>query len=183
MNHHVQLRQVQGRLDKKLLQFSGALIVPPVADPNHVNLFAMLERMKLLNVSGFMKSPCPVYAKTIDVYTPDGLAKREHAIHQVQMEFQNLPGAGVSAMMAVMEQRDETEFLLQGEHLVHHLRIIPFVQQDDVGLFQLFFQKAGELVVTGLIESDIEFRIGAAERINGLNGALTFLLHQVGKRP
>src|SRR5438270_5849617 len=128
MNHHVQLRQVQSRPDKKLFQFGGALIVPPVADPNHVNLFAALDRMELLHVSGFMKSPCPVYAKTIDVYTPDGLAKREHAIYQVQMELQNFTSAGVGAMMAVMKQRKETEFFLQREHLVHHLRVIPFMQ-------------------------------------------------------
>src|SRR6185503_11527170 len=116
MGHHTQLRQGQRRLNQELFQLRGAFIVAPVADPNHVNLFAALERMELFYVSRFMKSPCAVYAKTIDVYASNGLTKREHAIHQVQIELQNFTGARVSAMMAVMKQRNETNFFLQREH-------------------------------------------------------------------
>src|SRR4029077_8603956 len=99
-----------------------------VADPDHVNLFATLQRMELLHVSGFMKSPRPINAKAIGINTADSFTKRQNAIHQVQMKLEDFTGTSVSAMVAVMEQRDEAELLLQREHLVHHLRIVPFVQ-------------------------------------------------------
>src|SRR6185312_11578260 len=183
VSNHTQFRQGHRRLDQKFIQFGGPFIVAPVADPDHVNFFSALERMELLDVSGFMKSPCPVDAETININAADGFAKRENAIHQVQMELEDLSCASVSAMVAIMEQCDEAELFLQREHLVHHLRIVPLMQQDEVCFFQFLFEKMGKLGVTGLVETNIELRVSAAERINGLNGALALLLHQVGKRP
>src|SRR6185312_13177369 len=183
MSDHAHFRQGPRRLDQELFQLGGAFIVAPVADPYNVNLFAALERMELLDVSGFMKSPCPVYAETINIDAADGLAKGKNAIHQVQMEFEDFTGPSVSAMMAIMEQRDEAELLFQREHLVYDLRIIPLVQQNEISLFQFLFQKPGKLRVTRFIETDVEFGISAAEGIDGLNCPLAFLLHQVCERP
>src|ERR1041385_3594882 len=183
MGHYAHFRQCPRRLNQEFLQFGGAFIVTPVADPDHINFLAALEWTKLLNVSGFMKSPRPVDSEAVDVNAADGLTERQYAIHQVQMKFQDFAGPSVSTMMAVMEQSNEAELFLQSEHLIDHLRIIPFVQQHQMSFFQFLVKKLGELVAAGPVKADIEFRISAAERINGLNGALAFLLHQVRKRP
>ena len=130
-----------------------------------------------------MKSPGPVNAKAININAADGFAKGQNAIHQVEMEFKDFTGASMGAMMAVMKQGDEAEFLLQGQHLVHHLRIIPLMQQNNVGFSEFVFKEFLKIIVTGFIEADVQLGIGAAESINGFNGALAFLLHQVGERP
>src|SRR6266853_5103606 len=99
------------------------------------------------------------------------------------MEFQNFSGASMRAMMAVMKQSDEADLLFQREYLIHHLRIIPLMQQDDMSFFQLLFEESRKFVVCRLVETDVEFGIDAAEGINSLDSALAFLLHQVRKRP
>ena len=101
----------------------------------------------------------------------------------MQMELEDFAGPGMSAMMAVMEQRNKAELFLQSEHLIDNLRVVPLVKQHQISFFQFLFKKPGEVIVTRLIKADIEFRISPAERINGFNGALALLLHQVGKRP
>src|SRR5579859_6529093 len=183
MHHHTQLRQRDGRTDKKLIQFGGTLLIAPVADPDHINFFAALERMKLLYVSGLMKSPGTVNAKAIHVNASDRFAKGENAVYQVEMEFQDFTGASMGAMMAVMKQGDEAKFLLQGQHLVHHLWIIPLMQQDNVGFSEFVFKELLKIRVTGFVETDVQLGIGAPKSVNGFNGALAFLLHQVGERP
>src|ERR1044071_4443713 len=183
MHHHTQLRQRDRRTDKELIQFGAALLIAPVADPDHINFFAPLERMKLLYVSGLMKRPGTVNAKAIHINSADGFAKGQNAVYQVEMEFQDFTSASMGSMMAVMKQGDETKLLLQGQHPVHHLRIIPLMQQDNVGFSELVFKEFLEIRVTGFVEADVQLGIGAAECVDGFNGALAFLLHQVGERP
>src|ERR1700730_13306787 len=97
MSNHAQFGQGYSGLDQKLIQFGGTFVIAPIADPDHINLFAALKRMELLDVSGLMKSPRTIHAETIDIDAPDSLAKGQDPIHQMQMEFQDFAGAGVGA--------------------------------------------------------------------------------------
>src|SRR5579884_790867 len=127
--------QRQGRFDQEFPQLGGAFLVAPVTNPYQMRILFPAQWTELLHVSRFVKCPGAVYAKTIHIDFAYGFTKGKHAIHKMKMKLQDFSGARVSTMMAVMKQRNESEFLFERKNLIHHLRIIPLMQQDHMGLF------------------------------------------------
>ena len=182
MHHHAASGKGGSRLNQELLQLAAALIVTPIANPDHVNLAAAADRLKGLYIGSLMECPHPRHAEAISIDTPDGFSESEYAIHQMQMKLEYFPGAGIGAMVAIMKQSDEAIFLLQGQNAIDHKGIIPFVQKNDVGFSQLFAQEFLK-IFGSLIEAYVQLRVAAAEMVNGLNGAFPFMSHEIGKRP
>ncbi len=97
------------------------------------------------------------------------------------MKAQNLVGIGVGAMMRVMEERAEAEALLARKDLMHHLRLIPFVNDDQVGAGEFVIEKGRKALVTP-VEANVELGIRGSKAINGTLPGFT-LVNQVAQRP
>ena len=76
----------------------------------------------------------------------------------MKLKAQDLIGIGIGTMMRVMEQRTETKALLAGQYFIHHLRFVPFVNDDQIGVGKLVIEKSRKVFVT-LVEANVEFRI------------------------
>src|SRR5437016_10957907 len=142
MHHNFFFGESSGRSDQEFLQLACPLLVAPISDPDQVNLPWAIERHEGVHIGSLMKGPGAVYAEAIDVNTAYGLAKRKHAIEQMQMKLQHLTCLGVRAVMAVVQQGNKPEFLFERQDTIDHQGMVPFVQQDNIHLPQLFFEKA-----------------------------------------
>src|SRR5947209_20549832 len=108
-----------------------------------------------------MEGPNPRDAKAVRVNPADRLAKSKHAVHQVQMKFQDFPRIRVGTMMTVMEQGCESMLLLERQHAVHYMRIVPFMENDQIGVFQLVVEILLELLVFRFVKMNIKLGISA----------------------
>src|SRR5260221_14646767 len=183
MRHRANLRKQRSRSDQKLLQLMATLFIAPVADPYHVDFFPAAKRTELLHVGGLMEGPGAGDSQAIRINAADRFTKGKHAIHQMQMKLQDFRGIGVGAMMAVMKQRDEAVLLLERKNAVHYVGIVPLVQQHQLCVSQFLVKKLREFAVPRLVKAYVQFWIDAAEGVNRFNGALAFILYQVGERP
>src|SRR6185437_2431354 len=57
------------------------------------------------------------------------------------------------------------------------------MKKHYVSFLEFRFEEPVEVSIRGLIETDVQFRISSPEAINRVDGALAFLLHQIGERP
>src|SRR5262249_16681371 len=86
------------------------------------------------------------------------------------------------AMMGVVEERLESTLFLERQHLVGNRRLIPFVDKNDVNVFELFFEIGIERRVVP-VEMDVEVGIDSAKVIDGFDGDLPLMADQVCQRP
>src|SRR5947207_7645669 len=125
MRRHLPSSKGDSRFDQKIPHLPRALRISSIAKPDQINYFGSVERLEGAHVGGFMESPGARNAKTVNIDPAYGLAKSQDAIHQMQMKLQDISGAGVSTMMAVMKQRNKAELFLKRQHAVYYERIIP----------------------------------------------------------
>src|SRR5581483_7073695 len=176
------VRHLAGGSDEKFLQLAGALLVPPVADPDEVVGLLGRQRPEDVHGGGFVKGPGAGEPEAVHINAPNRCSKGEHAVEQVEPEAQDVACAGVGAVMRVVKQDSEAELALELEDSVDDFRLVPFVDDDHVGAAQVFQRKLSEGGVV-VIELDIQLGVNAAKLIHGINGAIALDAHQVGERP
>src|SRR5919109_3396984 len=84
--------------------------------------------------------------------------------------------------MSVMQERTESKLLLQPEDGVHHAGRIPFVDDSNVTIAQLFRSKVREALII-VVEVNVELGIEAAKIINRANSSIAFIAHEIAERP
>jgi hypothetical protein len=97
--------------------------------------------VKDANVGCLVEGPRPLDAKAIQVYSPNRFAEGEHSIEEVQLKAQNLAGVGVGAMMCVMKESAEAEAPLARKNLMYYIRLIPFMNDHQVGTREFAVEK------------------------------------------
>src|SRR5207248_2030067 len=112
---------------------AGAFFVTPVADPEHIVLFGFLQRTENLDVCRLVKCPHFAHTKTIAIDLSQRVTEGEDTIEQVHMETQQLARMALRAMMSVMQKRAEPKLFLKREYRVYKTRIVPFMDEDDIG--------------------------------------------------
>src|SRR3954467_8421108 len=98
------------------------------------------------------------------------------------MEFEQLTGRRVCAMMSVVKDGAESELFFQRQNGVDQRWIIPFVQDDDISAAQLASQKFLEIAFE-FVELNVEIGIRLLEVVDRVDGALAFVADQIGQRP
>ncbi len=137
--------------------------------------------MKDADIGRFVKGPHPRHAKSFVVNLSDRLAKGKHAVKEVKLKAQNLICVGVCAVMRVMEQRAEAKTLLARKYLLHHLRLIPLMNQDEISVRKFVIEKSRQTLIAP-VEANVKFGICSAEAVNGALPGFT-LPDQIAQRP
>src|SRR6266481_822541 len=182
VGHEVFLRHSGSGTQQEFLILPLSFFIAPVPYPDHIDLPGPFHGFELLDVRRLMKGPYAPDPETIEIEPADGLAKGEYAIEQMKLKPKYLSGTAVSTMMSVMQQRFKAVFRLERQNAVHHQGLVPFVDEDNICVLQLLFQKLLKVFLR-IVKTNIEFGIGMAERINGLDGPFAFLADKIGQRP
>jgi len=118
--------------DKKLLQLPRTLFVSPVSNPEEVDCFRALDWSKHAGIGRFVESPDLWDSETIPVDLSNGFPECQDSIYQVKLKTKNVAGIRICAMVGIVKQSAESEFLFPGKNSIHQRRLVPFVQNDNV---------------------------------------------------
>src|ERR1051326_6169803 len=166
--------------NEEFAQLLRPFSVAPVADPDHVDVLGMFQGKEASCIGRFVKSPYPANSESFGIDTPQGFPKGQNAVELSQLHFEHLTGLCIGAMMAVIEQGDESQFLAQPKNAIDYDCIISFMQEDDVGLAKCPLQKFLK-IFRAIVESYIHLRKRTAKKHDGLKSSVAFLVHQIAQ--
>ena len=130
-------------------------------------------------VGRLVKRPNLLHAESLVINPPDGLAKRQHPVAQVQAELQDVTRAAVGAVVRVMKQYPKAEGALERENGVHQFGPVPLVQNDHVSATKLFGKKGPQALVNA-IKANIQLRERGPELPHGFLRQQSFVVHEAG---
>ena len=165
------------RPQQKRLELGAALVVAPIADPDEaLPLRLALRRVEEARVGGLVPdedAPAPAPAP---VDLGQRLAEGEDAVVAVEVEAPDRLGIADGAMVGVVEQeREAGAAAALASESRHQPRLVPFVDDDHVGIGQgqVELQKV-------LVGARAQLRIGFAVR---RETGLAVILHEVLDAP
>src|SRR5690242_3337720 len=85
-------------------------------------------------------------------------------------------------MVSVVKQRPEAQVRLEANDRVGYGRLVPLMNNNNIGAVKVLACESRERIVS-VIELDVEFRVHAAKIVDGLDGTLPLVAHQVRERP
>jgi hypothetical protein len=95
-------------------------------------------------IGRLVQGPGTLYSESFDIDFPNGLAKSQDSIELRQIEFQDLLPTGVSPMMRIVKKSAESQLVFYRQQAIHYFGMIPFMNQDDVGLAQFLAEEINE---------------------------------------
>jgi hypothetical protein len=118
-------------------------------------------------ISRLMQGPGSLYSESFDIDFPNGFAKSQDRIEFGQIEFQDLLRPSVRAMMGIVKKSPESQLVFHRQQGIYYFWMIPFVNQDDVGVVQLLAKKIKENGISA-IYANIELGESLSELIKSL---------------
>ena len=139
-----QVGEGAGGAEPEPAQSSRALVVAPVADPEHVGIHGAVQGTKTPNIGGLVERP----RRRARRRSRGRCARRESPKASTPSKRSREAGDGVGVaegtMMRVVEQRRDVRALGREADQAHHLGVVPLVDQHRVGAGQRFADGGSE---------------------------------------
>gem|GEM_PF-4568549 len=151
--------------EEEFLEFVGAFVVAPVADPDEVAFGrGRFDGAEEAGVGGFVPSPGAIDDALAEVEIAEDVAVGENAVVVPEIIRAHAGAVGDEPVVGVVEEGDEVVTAAGVADAFDELGGVPLVDDDEVGVFDGFVEIEG----CGVVGDAFEEWIGGVEASDGI---------------